>query len=216
MKKYVLGFVATAILLLMSINAYAVDIGLGVEEDDGDMEIDFSVDWNKEVGPWQTNIEFDHVIEESDGEQEENLTYLNVKQNYQFSDRMYVLGLVQFDSDRFRPGYETRTVLGGGVGYKIFKSERIKISNEFSIAYLDANSSEAIFRNSLWASYKIADKLSATNKLLYESGNDSYMRNEFEINYELADNISVGLSWRKIDEGFQTRDTKSLNFGFKF
>ena len=75
MKKYVLGFVATAILLLMSINAYAVDIGLGVEEDDGDIEIDLSVDWSKEVGPWQTNIEFDHVIEESDGEQEENLTY---------------------------------------------------------------------------------------------------------------------------------------------
>ena len=37
------------------------------------------------------------------------------------------------------------------------------------------------FRNSLWASYKIADKLSATNKLLYESGDDSYLRNEFEI-----------------------------------
>ena len=216
MKKYVLGIVGVILLLLISVKAYAVDVGFGAEVDDGDLEFDLSVDWSKEIGPWQTNIEFDHVIEESDGEQEENLTYINVKQNYQLNDRTYVLGLVQFDSDKFRPGYETRTVLGGGIGYKIYKSDRIKISNEFSVAYLESNDTEAIFRNSLWASYKIADKFNATNKFLYESGNDSYTRNEFEINYELAENISVGIAWRMIDEGFQERDTKSINFGIKF
>ena len=80
MKKYVLGFVTGLVLLLLSVNAYAIDVGFGAEVDDGDMELDLSIDWNRDVGPWQTNIEFDFVTEESDGEEEENLTYLNIKQ----------------------------------------------------------------------------------------------------------------------------------------
>ena len=38
MKKYVLGFVTAITLLLLSINAYALDVGFGAEVDDGDME----------------------------------------------------------------------------------------------------------------------------------------------------------------------------------
>jgi len=216
MKKYVLGFVTAITLLLLSINAYALDVGFGAEVDDGDMEIDLSIDWNKQSGPWQSNIEFDYVTEESDGEEEENLTYFNFKQNYQFNDKIYLLGLVQIDNDEYRSNYKTRTVIGAGFGYKVYRGERLKVSNEYSVAYLESDSSEAIYRNSTWISYKIADKLSATNKLLYESGDDSYTRNEFEINYDLADNISVGISWRNIDEGFQDRDTKSITFGIKF
>ena len=216
MKKWVLGFVTGIVLLLASVNAYAIDVGFGLEQDDGDLELDLSIDWNKEIGPWQSNIEFDYVTEENDGEEEENLTYFNFKQNYQLNDKTYLLGLVQIDNDKYRKNYKTRTILGTGAGYKIYRGERLKISNEFSIAYLESDSSEAIYRNSTWASFKIADKFNATNKLLYESGDNSYTRNEFEINYQLADNISVGIMWRKIDEGFQDRDTKSINFGIKF
>ena len=216
MKKYVLGFVTGIVLLLLSINAYAIDVGFGAEVDDGDMELDLSIDWNREVGPWQTNIEFDFVTEESDGEEEENLTQLNIKQNNQRKDNIYFLGLVQVDNDKYRDRYKTRTVIGAWFGYKIYRSDRIKISNEYSVAYLESDSSEAIIRNSTWITFKIADKISATNKFLYESGNDSYTRNEFNLDYELADNISVGIAWRMIDEGFQDRDTKSINFGIKF
>ena len=216
MKKYVLGFVAAIFLLLLSVNAYAINIGFGLEEDDGDLELDLSIDWNKEVGQWQSNIEFDYVTEESDGKEEENLTYFNFKQNYQLNDKTYILGLVQIDNDKYRSNYETRSIIGAGFGYKVYRGERLKISNEYSVAYLESDSSEAIYRKSMWVSYKLADKFSATNKLLYESGNNSYTRNEFEINYDLADNITVGVSWRHIDEGFQERDTKSINFGIKF
>ena len=215
-KRYVLGFVTAVVLLLLSFTASALDVGLGIEEDDGDIEIDLSLDWAKEIGPWQTNIEFDHVIEESDGEQETNLTYINLKQNYQYSDKIYVLGLIQFDADKFRQDYETRSVIGGGIGYKIYKSDRIKISNEFSVAYLESDISESIYRNSLWASFKIADKVNASNKFLYESGDAPYKRNEFEIDYELTENMFIGLSWRKIKEGLKDRDTKSLTFKMKF
>ena len=45
---------------------------------------------------------------------------------------------------------------------------------------------------------------------------ESYTRNEFTLDYELADNITVGIAWRMIDEGFQERDTKSIQFGIKF
>ena len=216
MKKWVLGIVTGVVLLLASINAYAIDVGFGAEVDDGDMELDLSIDWSREVGPWQTNIEFDFVTEENDGEEEENLTYFNLKQNYEKTDKMYFLGLVQVDNDKYRSKYKTRTVIGAGFGYKVYRSERIKVSNEYSVAYLESDSSEAIIRNSTWITYKIADKLSATNKFLYESGNDSYTRNEFNLDYQLADNITVGISWRMIDEGFQDRDTKSINFGIKF
>ena len=64
MKKYVLGFVTGVVLLLLSVNAYAIDVGFGAEVDDGDMELDLSIDWNIEHGKWQTNIEFDYVTEE--------------------------------------------------------------------------------------------------------------------------------------------------------
>ena len=216
MKKWVIGFVTGIVILLLSVNAYAIDVGFGLEEDDGDLELDLSIDWSKEDGPWQSNIEFDYVTEESDGQEEESLTYFNFKQNFTLNEKIYLLGLVQVDNDKYRENYKTRSILGAGFGYKVYKDERLKISNEYSIAYLESDSSEAIFRNSTWISYKIADKFSATNKLLYESGDNSYTRNEFEINYELADNITVGIMWRKIDEGFQDRDTKSINFGISF
>tara|TARA_Y100000385_G_scaffold96568_1_gene99960 strand:- start:209 stop:859 length:651 start_codon:yes stop_codon:yes gene_type:complete len=216
MKKYVLGLFTAVVVLLLSLNAYALDVGLGIEEDDGDIEIDLSLDWTNETGPWQSIVEFDHVTEESGGEQKTNLTYLNLKQNYQYSDKIYVIGILQFDTDKFREDYETRSVLGGGLGYKIYKSDRIKISNEFSVAYLESNITETIYRNSLWALFKIADKVNLSNKFLYETGNEPYKRNEFEIDYELTENISVGLSWRKIQEGIKDRDTKSLTFKMKF
>ena len=73
MKKYVLGFVTGIVLLLLSINAYAIDVGFGAEVDDGDMELDLSIDWNREVGPWQTNIEFDFVTEETEADDEKSV-----------------------------------------------------------------------------------------------------------------------------------------------
>ena len=231
MKKYVLGFVTGVIVLLLSVKVYAIDIDFALQVEDGvqeGYELNLSVDWRKEMGKWQTNIEFDHTIEEQDGEEEDNLTYLNIKQNYQMSPRLYILGLVQVDNDKFRPNYQTRSILGAGFGYKVYRTNRIKVSNEYSIAYLNthgrchelwvckANSSETIMRNSIWASYKVADKISITNKYLFESGKQEYTRNEFEINYDLADNITVGISWRYIDEGFQERNTKFINFGITF
>lgn len=215
-KRYTLGFVTATLLLLFSFKASALDVGLGIEEDDGDIEIDLSLDWTNEVGPWQSIVEFDHVTEESQGEEKTNLTYLNLKQNYQYSDKIYVIGIVQFDTDKFREDYETRSVIGGGIGYKIYKSNRIKISNEFSVAYLESDITEEIYRNSLWASFKLAEKINASNKFLYESGDEPYKRNEFEIDYQLTDNMFIGLSWRKIQEGIKDRDTKSLTFKMKF
>ena len=102
MKKYVLGFVTAITLLLLSINAYALDVGFGAEVDDGDMELDLSIDWNIERGKWQTNIEFDYVTEENDGDEEENLTYFNLKQNYQVTPKLYILSLLQIDNDEYR------------------------------------------------------------------------------------------------------------------
>ena len=68
----------------------------------------------------------------------------------------------------------------------MLRTDRIKSSNEFSIAQLNTDTiSEMIYRNSLWFSYKVSDNVSFTNKFLYEEGSDSdvFIRNETAFNY---------------------------------
>jgi putative salt-induced outer membrane protein YdiY len=49
-------------------------------------------------------------------------------------------------------------------------------------------------RGSLWVFYKLNDTLNVTNKLLTETGTDTYLRNETAINYSLSDKVSLGFS----------------------
>ena len=57
---------------------------------------------------------------------------LQFKQNYELTDKSYVIGVAQLDYDKFRTAYDMRTVLGAGYGYKLLRTEKWKASNELS------------------------------------------------------------------------------------
>ena len=80
------------------------------------------------------------------------------------------------------------------------------MSNEFALGVLNTDiGNELIFRNSLWFFYKIAPKLSFSNKFLYEAANTPLIRNETEFNYLLTDKIKIGL------KNIYTEDPRSDN-----
>jgi len=101
--------------------------------------------------------------------------------------------VTSYDYDEFRTNND-RIVMGAGHGYKILRTEKQKASIENSIAYLISNgNNEPILRSSLWYTYKLSTGLAFTNKLLWESGDDDYLRNETSFDYSLTENVTVGI-----------------------
>ena len=72
-----------------------------------------------------------------------------------------------------------------------------------------------ILRNSLWATYKFSPNLNLTNKLLYESGNDMYLRNSTDLMYKLTDKISIGVG-NTYTDNIETRNIFTINLAIKF
>ena len=85
-----------------------------------------------------------------------------------------------------------------GWGYKILRTEKFKMSNEFAtgILYSDMGS-ELIFRNSLWFFYEVAPKLNFSNKFLYEAADTPLIRNETSFDYLLTDKIKSSKLFNK-------------------
>ena len=125
--------------------------------------INGSFDYQWEQDKWQQTLETDYVYKKEDSEEILNEFVFNTKTNYTFSPKQYVFGVLGYDNDKFRADGD-RKVLGVGYGYKLLRTDRMKASNEFSIATLQTDSiNEAIIRNSLWFFYKVAEKITFTN-----------------------------------------------------
>ena len=176
-----------------------------------------SLDYQWEMDKWQQTLETDYVYKEEDNEEILNEFVFNTKSNYTFAPKQYVFGIVGYDYDKFRADGD-RKVLGIGYGYKLLRTERIKASNEFSLATLQTDSiNEIIYRNSLWFSFKIVDRVTFTNKFLYEEGSDSdvYIRNETALNYTFDNGILFGLSNTYTEDPIDT-NVLSFNVGVKW
>ena len=176
-----------------------------------------SLDYQWEMDKWQQTLETDYVYKEEDNEEILNEFVFNTKSNYTFAPKQYVFGIVGYDYDKFRADGD-RKVLGIGYGYKLLRTERIKASNEFSLATLQTDSiNEMIYRNSLWFSFKIVDRVTFTNKFLYEEGSDSdvYIRNETALNYTFDNGILFGLSNTYTEDPIDT-NVLSFNVGVKW
>tara|TARA_Y100000592_G_C5456068_1_gene311404 strand:- start:329 stop:1012 length:684 start_codon:yes stop_codon:yes gene_type:complete len=176
-----------------------------------------SLDYQWEMDKWQQTLESDYVYKEEDNEEILNEFVFNTKSNYTFAPKQYVFGIVGYDYDKFRADGD-RKVLGIGYGYKLLRTERIKASNEFSLATLQTDSiNEMIYRNSLWFSFKIVDRVTFTNKFLYEEGSDSdvYIRNETALNYTFDNGILFGLSNTYTEDPIDT-NVLSFNVGVKW
>ena len=192
---YVIGIGAIA-LVMFGLPGFAQAAGsadLGGKIDDGDLSITTSVDYSWPAGKFERDIEFDYRYKDEEDVITTNKGLIAFKQRYEFKPKHYTFGLVRYDYDEFRTINHRRQV-NIGWGYKILRTEKIKMSNELAVGYLNSDmGDEILFRNSLWFFYKLAPKLNFTNKYLYEASDVPLVRNETAFNYLLTDTIKISL-----------------------
>ena len=193
----------------------AGQIDFGGKLDDGNLSITTSVDYSWLAGKFERDIEFDYRYKGEDEIVNTNKGLIAFKQRYEFKPKHYTFGLVRYDYNEFRPITYRRQV-NIGWGYKILRTEKIKMSNEFAIGVLYTDvGTEVIFRNSLWFFYKVAPKLNFTNKFLYEASNVPLIRNETAFNYLLTDKIRISLK-NVYTEDPDNKNYLSFNVGYIF
>ncbi len=195
-KKAVLFIIVVAGLLLITMPANATGsakFGLTqINSDSTTLKASIDQSWEFDIVDLVTEI--DYVFKEQDDIVKMDKFSTIGKVNKDLTEKYYTFGVLSYDSDQLRASGD-RVVGGAGIGIKIFKNDNWKISHESSIAYLTSDQvSEAIFRNSLWVFYKLNDSLNITNKLLNETGTDTYLRNETALNYSLTETVSIGFS----------------------
>ena len=168
------------------------EVTLGGKIDDGDLSIVTSVDHSWQGKRFINDVEFDYRYKDSNNVKKTNRGLIAFKQRYELQSRHYLFSLLRFDYNEFR-SISSRIQSTYGWGYKIFKTEKLKMSNEIATGLLYTNNgNELIFRNSLWISYDVAPKIKFTNKFLYEVTTPEYIRNETSFDYLLTDTVKIG------------------------
>ena len=212
MNKKLLSLVLLGLLFISPTVNSAGQADFSGKLDSGDLSITTSLDYSWVVGKFERDIEFDYRYKDEDEIVTTNKGLIAFKQRYEFKPKHYTFGLVRYDYNEFRPITHRRQV-NVGWGYKLIRSDKIKMSNEFAVGYLNSemgqgsNSvNEILFRNSLWFFYKLAPKLNFTNKFLYEASDTPLIRNETAFNYLLTDKIKISL------KNIYTEDPDNSNF----
>ena len=205
---------AVCIIILFSPMANGTgQIDFGGKYDDGDLYTLTSLDLSWESGSWERDIEFDYRYQDKKDIRTTNKGLIGFKQRLELKPKHYVFGLIRFDYNEFRP-IDSRLQSNIGWGYKILRTEKIKISNEFAVGVLHTDiRNELIFRNSLWFFFKVAPKLNFSNKFLYEAADTPLIRNETEFNYLLTDKIKIGLKNTYTEDPFSD-NILSFNLGY--
>ena len=221
MNKKLLSLVLLGLLFVSPTVNSAGQADFGGKLDDGDLSITTSLDYSWPVGKFERDIEFDYRYKEIDELKDTNKGLIAFKQRYEFKPKHYTFGLIRYDYNEFRPITYRRQV-NIGWGYKILRTERIKMSNEFAVGYLNSEMKESshsvnevLFRNSLWFFYKLAPKLNFTNKFLYEASDIPLIRNETAFNYLLTDKIKISLK-NVYTEDPDNNNFLSFNIGYIF
>ena len=196
-------------------------IDLGGRLDNSNLYIVTSLDYSWEAGKFERDIEFDYRYQDKNDITSTNKGLIEFKQRLKFKPKHYAFGLVRYDYNEFRPVNHRRQV-NIGWGYKLIRTDKIKMSNEFAVGYLNSEMdvgshsvNEVLFRNSLWFYYKVAPKLNFTNKFLYEAADIPLVRNETEFNYLLTDKIKIGLK-NIYTEDPHSNNILSFNIGYIF
>ena len=213
------------ILLILCLAANSVyasgQLDFGGKLDDSDLSINTSLDMSWVAGKFERDIEFDYRYKEEEDDATTNKGLIAFKQRLEFKPKHYTFGLVRYDYNEFRPITYRRQV-NIGWGYKIIRSEKIKMSNEFAVGYLNSEMkegshsvNEVLFRNSLWFFYKVAPKLNFTNKYLYEASDIPLIRNETKFEYLLTDKVKIGLK-NVYTEDPNNKNYLSFNIGYIF
>jgi putative salt-induced outer membrane protein YdiY len=195
------------IIILFSpiVNSATGQADLGGKLDDGDLYILASVDHSWETSNFERDIKFNYRYQDKNDVTNTNKGLIEFKQRYELKPKQYIFSLTRYDYNEFRT-IDSRLQSNVGWGYKLIRSEKIKMSNEIAtgLLYTDIGT-ELIFRNSLMFFYEIAPKLSFTNKFLYEAADIPLIRNETEFSYLLTDKIKIAL------KNIYTEDPRSDN-----
>lgn len=195
-KKVVITFVAIVVLVLLTMPVQATGnakFGLTqINSDSTTLKLSVDHEWDNPLIDFV--VETDYVYkEQSDIVKMDKFSIIG-KANKDITPKYYAFSVTSYDTDKLRASGD-RIVTGGGIGIKVFRNDNWKISYESSLAYLTTDLvDEAIMRGSLWVFYKLNDTLNVTNKLLTETGTDTYLRNETAVNYSLSDKVSLGFS----------------------
>jgi len=215
-KKSVISIFVIVFLLLCTVQVAAqTTIGGSGEifasgKDEVTVNLDFDHRTELENG-WQYVFESDYYYASENGDVEFHDLYTQFKLNKDLTDESYFLTVLQVDYDEIRD-YDIRSVLGAGYGRKLYKSDKWKVSNEVSLAYLEGDTTELILRNSLWVAYMMSERISITNKALYETSKEAYIRIETELAYQVSDKFSINVSNQHTDS---YKKENILTFGFE-
>ncbi len=161
---------------------------------DSSTVITTSTDHSKEYGRWQHSLESNYVYNEKNNIRTRNEGYFSFKENYSLDEKNYIIGWVRYDHDEFR--YDpNRTTVSLGYGYKILRTDTVKISNELTAGQMNHSLGWSdVISNSLWVSYKVAKRITAVNKLFVDWADQQYVRNRTELNYQLEQGIILSLT----------------------
>ena len=221
MNKKLLGLVVLGLLFISpAINAGG-QADFSGKLDDSDLSLNTSIDYSWPVGKFERDIEFDYRYRDENNLKTTNKGLIAFKQRYEFKPKHYTFGLVRYDYDEFRV-INHRSQVNIGWGYKILRTEKFKMSNEFAVGFLNSkidtsshSENEILFRNSLWFFYQVAPKLNFSNKFLYEASNIPLIRNETKFDYLLTDKVKIGLKNIYTEDPYSD-NILSFNIGYIF
>jgi putative salt-induced outer membrane protein YdiY len=194
MKKAILAVVLSAVLP----TAFAdgkITVG-GQMVKDTNLAVTTAVEHSKEYGSWQHVLEANYIYlyNEKNNTRARNEGYFSFKENYALDEKSYAIGWVRHDYDEFRND-SNRSTLSLGYGYKLLRTDRMKISNEFSVGQMNHNLGWSdVVSNSLWVSYKVAKRVTFVNKFLIDWADQQYVRNRTELNYQFDDGIILAVT----------------------
>jgi putative salt-induced outer membrane protein YdiY len=194
MKKVILGTMLF-VLLPTVFAAGKVTVG-GQMVKDTNIGVTTVVEHSKEYGSWQHVLEANYIYlyNEKNNTRARNEGYFSFKENYALDERSYAIGWLRYDYDELRND-SNRTSVNIGYGYKLLKTDRTKISNEFSVGQMSHNLGWSdVITNSLWVSYKIDKRVTFVNRFLIDWADQQYVRNRTELNYQLDEGIMLGVA----------------------
>jgi len=216
MKKIFLALIAS-----FAVQAVAHDlvVNLGGTVDLSNTTINSAVSYiNKDLraSPYSQYIDIDNIYKSSASSGvTQNLFDVYAKVNYELGDgKNYLQTAGRYQYDEFGT-YKNLVVFGVGHGYRVLRTDTVKLSAETSIAQAESvELNQTVFRESVWASYQINNKSTVSEKYLIESGGTfQYQKNVMSLRYQLTDDVAVSISNTWIKDSINNKLTNATVFG---
>ena len=166
--------------------------------------------------PWSQYLDSDFFYSQNNGNTSRNEFNAYGKINYELNEKNYLQTAMRYEFNQFAP-YQNKLVTGVGHGYRLFHTDTLKVSAETSVAMAEAtNLNQAVFRESIWASYIVGPKTSISNKFLLEIGGPiDYKRNVFSVSYAFTEHV-IGSITNTLAQDWRNTNTTTFTVGVKF